>query len=174
MARGAEIEQHHAVVFTHKNIRRLDVAMQIARLVHRFQTIEQGHQHLEQLGFANVPPLGQPLLERGTRLVGHHHVGGVVHLKVARHFDHVRVVELGQGAGFLQELVKSFDEGFFVFLLLDAHAAARFAAHQIAGKIFLDCNLHLEVRIHRQIGDAKAADSQRPLDPVFLQHGARA
>ena len=69
------------------------------------------------------------------------------------------MIELRQRATLEEEFIAPLDEGFFIFLLLDAHAAIRLAAHQVARKILLDRNLHLKICIHCEIGDSKATDA---------------
>ncbi len=158
-----------AVLVAHVDVVRLDVAVQVARLVHHGESVEQRRQqrHDGRLGY--VLALLAPGLERLAALVLQHHVRGLVRLEEPRHAHDVRMAEGGERARFHEEAVQPVLVEVLVLVGARRDRVVGGAVGEVLRQVFLDDHLGIEVHVGRGIGDAESPLPQHPVDAVLEQ-----
>ena len=164
---GAEIEQHRLPTFTHKDIGRLDIAMQKPRLVDFREPAEQGVEHGANLRLLHRPFAFEDLVKAFAGFVVHHHVGGVIGLEETQDLDDVGMAKCNEGLGFDAEPRKA---PFEVALVIGTH---RKDSDRITpphgdagGQIFLDRDQPVEAGLARFVGNTETPGAEDGLDPV--------
>ncbi len=105
----------------------------------------------------------EPGLEAQALLEVEDHVAGVIGPEVAVDADDVRVVELGERLGFLDEAVEA--PAVIAGTVLGARAGLDAAAGgKIGGKVLLDGDAAVERNLVGKIGDAESASTKHALD----------
>src|ERR1043166_7644222 len=143
----APFEQDRAAVVADVDVARLDVAVQVARVVDHLQPLEEraGDRHDLRLRQrpARLDPVGQ-----GVALdVLHDHVRAALGLEEAHHPDDVRMAERGDGARFVEEAALAPHE-----ILGDRRGVRRDGVigvpdRDVGGQVFLDRHPQVEVRV---------------------------
>ena len=170
LARGAEIEQHRAPVLADVDVGRLDVAMQEMRRVDVFEPVEDGADHLVDLGFGQRVGLGEQRVERLPLDILHDEIGGAVVLEIAVDGDDVGMLERDQRLRLLAEAIEAPVESFLGRGAdrADLRAIGR-ARGEARGQILLDRDLAPDLDFLGQIGDAEAARAEHAQDAIAVE-----
>ncbi len=102
--------------------------------------------------------------------VVHYQIGGPVHLEVVQDPHQMRMLHLGQGARFLQEGSQPLAEQFLMLARIQHHRVPiGRASDQIAGIVFLDRHLHVQLQVKTAIGNTEPTLTQFFADHIPFQ-----
>ena len=155
LAGRAKIEQDRATGRRDVDVLRFDVAMQKAFGMDFVQTVEQ-RQHRVQRGLLghSTTYLRQMIVKTVALQIVHHQIGGAIFLKEGADPHHVRMIELGQGSGFLQKLLHPVTEMFGVRAGMGAdRKPVKMTPGDVPRQIFLDRHEGRQLAVPAQVGD---------------------
>ena len=159
----AEVHQLDLAAFQDHQIIRTDVPVDDSRRVHGLHAPQHRLQHLQQPLGRNPALLGRQFLQRTALQELHHDVGRIVLREIVQHLHDFRdLIQPGHGAGLLKELIPSL----LIQILIGLGVAGDVQRHggltldEGGGEIFLDGHPPLQIGVHPQVCDSKAALSQ--------------
>ena len=133
------------------------------------QTVEQAREYVADEGFADgALVLADVLLQGAAAFVLHDHVHRVVGAEEVEHAHDVGMVQVGQGAAFLEKALHAMAKGRQVFLGDGRGDLPGAAQCQRIGQVFLDRH-RLVVLVVGQIDDREAAERKLPRDAVAVE-----
>ena len=174
LPRRAEIEQHRGAVVADVDVAGLDVAMQVAGLVHHFQAVEQRRD--ERRRSAPRRAAGACLSQSGSGVALdelHHHVGGAVGLEEAHHAHDVRDGGTRRACATRRGSAAAPVE---VSAVVGEFGAIDWSAprsRDVAGQVLLDRHLQVEVGCRWRGKSGRSRRRRAAFDAVLVQRVAR-
>ena len=174
-----EVDQYRfAVGRSNHDVGRLDVAVQIAVLVHVRQPVQQRVQPPPPFVGGQPPARVQDRLERLALDVLHNDVRGVVRVRTTANAHDVGMVQLGEETRLIDEPVEAPGESLLLLRRRRDYAPTRHSRRHFGGKVLLESDRSVQLVVERQVRDAEAAGAEHAddlvlVDPVSLRQRVR-